>query len=108
MSVPPRNKPFLNLASQRESEPAARGRRRAAAVVSLVASIALLSGCGRREIVRPTPQMDVESQFWVRVLLLSNATECTVAATSALRVSGHDLSPALPAGEPMADPNTTK
>lgn len=48
--------------------------------------------------------MDVESQFWVRVLLLSNATECTVAATSALRVSGHDLSPALPAGEPMADP----
>jgi stage II sporulation protein D len=48
--------------------------------------------------------MDVESQFWVRVLLLSNATECTVAAPSPLRVSEHDLSPALPTAEPLTDP----
>jgi hypothetical protein len=62
----------------------------------------LLAGCGRREIVRPTPQMDVESQFWVRVLLLSSATECTVASPSVMHVDHHDFSAMAPGGEPVA------
>ncbi len=65
----------------------------------LLGPVAFFSGCGRREIVRPTPQMDVESQFWVRVLLLSNATECTVASASVLHVGHHDYAAAVPAGE---------
>ncbi len=79
------------------------GKRRRVAIVGLLLSAVVLSGCGRREIIRPTPQMDVESQFWVRVLLLSNATECTVAAPSPMRVSSHEIAPALPTSELMAD-----
>lgn len=51
--------------------------------------------------------MDVESQFWVRVLLLSNATECTVAAPSAVRVTQHDFSPAVPVDSLMSAPLDT-
>jgi stage II sporulation protein D len=47
----------------------------------------LLSGCERREITRPTPQMDIDPRFWVRVLLVADATECTVTAPSSLRIS---------------------
>ncbi len=54
------------------------------ACMTLVA--VLFHGCERREIVRPTPQMDIESQFWVRVLLGSNLTQCTLGTRSAARV----------------------
>ncbi len=95
MSVLPCNKPFSNPASRGP----ARGRRLAAraAATGLIALTALLPGCGRREIVRPTPQMDADSRFWVRVLLLPNATECTVAAPSPVYAGGHNVAVALPA-----------
>jgi stage II sporulation protein D len=48
----------------------------------------LFHGCERRQIVRPTPQMDIESQFWVRVLLAGDVTECTVSAPSEVRLLG--------------------
>ena len=52
-----------------------------------MAGVVLLGGCERREIARPTPQMDVESRFWIRVLILSDARECTVTASSPIRVT---------------------
>lgn len=55
----------------------------------------LFHGCERREIIRPTPQMDVESQFWVRVLLIANATECTLTAPSAVEVLRPGLGPGI-------------
>ena len=63
-----------------------------------------MAGCERREIVRPTPQMDVESRFWVRVLLIADASECTVAAPSQMHVSRPALSPATEVAGPMATP----
>lgn len=35
--------------------------------------------------------MDVESRFWVRVLLISDGTECTVSAPSTIRASRYNL-----------------
>ena len=65
------NKPFAAVASRRASGSSAYGRRLAAkAAPGLTALLIFLAGCGRREIVRPTPQMDADSRFWVRVLLL--------------------------------------
>lgn len=90
MSLLSYNKPFPTLASGRASRPPARGGRLAArAAQGLIAALVLLSGCSRREIVRPTPQMDADARFWVRVLLLPNATECTVAALSPMHVGVH-------------------
>lgn len=42
----------------------------------------ILPGCVERQLTRPTPQMDIESQFWVRVLLLDNTTDCTLTVAS--------------------------
>lgn len=35
-------------------------------------------GCAERQLVRTTPQMDVDQQFWVRVLLFENIKACTL------------------------------
>ncbi len=59
-------------------------------VVCLVALAMFLRGCERRQIVRPTPQMDAETPFWVRVLLLSGATECTVAVPAPFQIVRSD------------------
>jgi len=68
----------------------------------------LFHGCERREIVRPTPQMDTDSQFWVRVLLAANATECSLATPSAVNVLQGGLGPAVQAAgyslEPIQHP----
>jgi len=41
-------------------------------------SVFCLSGCRPRQIIRPTPQMGIEPEFWVRVLLLDDAKQCTI------------------------------
>lgn len=48
--------------------------------------IAGFSSCKGRPFVRTTPQMDVEPQFWVRVLLLDDVKSCELMAPSAFRV----------------------
>lgn len=58
----------------------------------------LFHGCEQREIVRPTPQMDADSQFWIRVLLASNVTECSLATHSAVNVSQGHPGPTLQGG----------
>jgi stage II sporulation protein D len=82
-------------------------RRGAAATVGALLLAVLMPGCERREIVQPTPQMDVEARFWVRVLLVGNATECTVTAPSAMYASRYGSSPATGATGPMAAPLDT-
>ena len=44
------------------------------------------AGCTERRLVRPTPQMDIEPQFWVRVLLLDDVTACTLQSSSSFSV----------------------
>ena len=46
----------------------------------------MVSGCRERQLARATPQMNIAERFWIRVLLLSDAGECTVAASSPLSV----------------------
>jgi len=52
--------------------------------------------------------MDAESQFWVRVLLAANATECTLTTSSAIDVQRPGLGPVLEAAghvlQPLDDP----
>lgn len=104
MSVLSYNTPYENVAPQRMSRPLARGmcpgtRTRARGLIVLMV---LLAGCGRREIVRPTPQMDADSRFWVRVLLLPNATECTVEAPSPMRAGRRNVAGTIPTNEAMS------
>jgi stage II sporulation protein D len=54
-------------------------------VTSLVILAALFHGCERREIIQPTPQMEAAPPYWVRVLLLAGAAECTIEVPSAFR-----------------------
>ena len=61
----------------------------------------LFHGCEQREIVRPTPQMEADSQFWIRVLLASNATECSLVTPSALNVSQGRSGPSLQGGSSL-------
>jgi stage II sporulation protein D len=47
----------------------------------------LVTGCTPRQGYSPTPQMDLESQFWVRVLLSAGRTQCRIEAPSTLTVN---------------------
>ncbi|MBP7051320.1 MAG: SpoIID/LytB domain-containing protein [Phycisphaerae bacterium] len=64
----------------------------------------LLLGCEHRQIIRPTPQMDADSQFWIRVLLLANASECTVEIPSPFHIVQADLGPGIKPGSPPRKP----
>jgi stage II sporulation protein D len=44
-------------------------------------------GCNARKPARPTPQMDIEPQFWIRVLLLNDVTECKLKSHSPFNIS---------------------
>ncbi len=68
-------------------------------------------GCRERQtVVRVTPQMDAPPQFWIRVLLVADATECTLESPTTLHVSSPDSgadTPVAPA-VPMAAGAATK
>jgi len=63
------------------------------AVLSLYLTIHL--GCKPRELARPTPQMDAAQRYWIRVLLLSNITDCNVQTASYFNVTNLDELPPL-------------
>jgi hypothetical protein len=46
----------------------------------------IFSGCGDRELARPTPQMDAPEQFWIRVLLFDNIRGCALKISSPFSV----------------------
>ena len=48
--------------------------------------LAVTGGCVKRQLVRSTAQMDVESEFWIRVLLLDDVDRCSLRADSAVRI----------------------
>jgi stage II sporulation protein D len=48
--------------------------------------LTVLLGCAERQLVRPTPQMDVDQQFWVRVLLFENIKVCTLKSPCRLTI----------------------
>jgi stage II sporulation protein D len=50
----------------------------------------ILGGCKARKPARPTPQMDIEPQFWVRVLLLNDVTDCKLKSHSPFSISTSD------------------
>jgi len=52
----------------------------------LVSFLMFFGGCKARQITRPTPQMEVDKQFWVRVLLLDDVRECSIQAESPLNI----------------------
>jgi len=76
--------------------------------ISLGLLVLFLPGCEPRGIIRPTPQMEVDSQFWIRVLLASGVSECTVVIPSAFHIVRTDFGPGAepeqPAREPLANP----
>ena len=46
-----------------------------------------LNGCKTRKLITPTPQIDIEPQFWVRVLLLDNVEACTLEIESSFSIT---------------------
>lgn len=66
-----------------------RGRRnRISNSIKAILLLSLLSvgGCKSRQITTATIQMDIESRFWIRVLLLNNVHSCTLTSGSPLDV----------------------
>ncbi len=53
--------------------------------------IIILSGCKARQLVRPTPQMDVEPQFRIRVLLLDDVTDCKLKISSPFSINTTEI-----------------
>jgi len=49
--------------------------------------LVILSGCLKRQVPSPTPQMDVEPKFWVRVLLLDDVAICELKFPSSFSIS---------------------
>jgi stage II sporulation protein D len=76
----------------------------AAVLLCLAGVIVLLRGCEHREMIRPTPQMGIESRFWVRVRLLNNVTECTFEVPSTFRIASTESGPGSQAGAPALEP----
>lgn len=58
------------------------------AIISLLTVIP--NGCKRRQLTTPTPQMDIESKFWVRVLLVDNVEACRLKIASPFSIINED------------------
>jgi len=61
-------------------------RQRCCLGAAIFLLLTALLGCAERQLVRPTPQMDVDQQFWVRVLLFENIKACTLKTPCCLTV----------------------
>jgi len=55
--------------------------------VTLFLLLVILSGCKRRQLTAPIPQMDIEPQFWVKVLLLDKVEACTLKIASSFSIT---------------------
>lgn len=91
--------PASNHASRAKNGPlqsAFLGRCRICATGIPFLFLIILSGCKARQMARPTPQMDTEPQFWIRVLLLDDVTDCKLKTRSPFGVSTGDNPIATP------------
>jgi stage II sporulation protein D len=52
----------------------------------LLLLLLILGGCKSRQLTTPTVQMDIESQFWIRVLLFDDIAACTLKSVSPFSV----------------------
>jgi stage II sporulation protein D len=59
----------------------------------LLLLLLILSGCKERQLTTPTVQMDIESQFWIRVLLFDDVTACTLNTVSPFSVINDQTAP---------------
>ncbi len=59
----------------------------------LLLLLLILSGCKKRQVTTPTVQMDIESQFWIRVLLFDDVTACTLKTVSPFSVINDQAAP---------------
>jgi stage II sporulation protein D len=76
----------------------------AAAFLCLAGAIVLLRGCEHRQAIRPTPQMGIESRFWVRVRLLNNVAECTFEVPSTFQIASTAPGPEPQTGASALEP----
>lgn len=53
---------------------------------SVLLALITLGGCKPRQFVQPTPQMGIEPEFWVKVLLLDDVQQCTFYTSSGFEV----------------------
>jgi len=58
--------------------------------VILLILVILHDGCKPRQLARPTPQMDVEPRFQVKVLLVENVTDCTINTGAPFSITSQD------------------
>jgi len=59
----------------------------------LLLLLLILSGCKKRQLTTPTVQMNIESQFWIRVLLFDDVTACTLKTVSPFSVINDQTAP---------------
>jgi stage II sporulation protein D len=59
----------------------------------LLLFLLIISGCKKRQLTTPTVQMDIEPQFWIRVLLLDDVTACTLKTVSPLSIINDQTDP---------------
>ena len=55
-------------------------------VTAFLALLIIFGGCTEKYFIRPTPQMDVEPRFWVRVLLFNDVRSCALRIRSSFTV----------------------
>jgi stage II sporulation protein D len=55
--------------------------------ITVLLLLIILSGCKRRQVPVQTPQMDIDPQFWVRVLLLDDIEACTLKMESSFSIT---------------------
>ena len=51
-------------------------------VLIFLIPLVILAGCKDRQLTSPTPQMEINSRFWIRVLMLNNIENCTLKINS--------------------------
>jgi stage II sporulation protein D len=54
--------------------------------MSAAVLLCVLGGCEKRELIEPTPGMEIAERFWIKVLLFDNIKRCTLASEGGFRV----------------------
>jgi stage II sporulation protein D len=52
--------------------------------------LAVLGGCKKRQITTPTPQIDIDSKYWIRILLFSDINSCTLKIPSSFCITSNE------------------